>query len=60
MFVIALTIIVGIVGGVAVGVQSPIAGSMSQYIGGTASSLVVHFGGFILSGMLLIVGPRAL
>ncbi len=45
--------LVGILGGVAVGIQSPIAGAMGQKIGGTASSLIVHLSGAILSALLL-------
>ena len=33
-----LVILIGVVGGVAVGLQGPIAGAMGQRIGGTASS----------------------
>ncbi len=51
----AFVILIGLIGGIAVGVQSPIAGAMGQRIGGTASSLVVHLSGFILSLVLLIL-----
>lgn len=47
--------LVGVLGGVAVGIQSPIAGAMGQKIGGTASSLIVHLSGMILSALLLWV-----
>jgi transporter family-2 protein len=50
-----LVIIIGVIGGVAVGLQTPIAGAMGQRIGGTASSFVVHLSGMILSGVLLIL-----
>jgi transporter family-2 protein len=53
MLEIVLTIFVGLLGGVAVGIQGPIAGAMSQRVGGTASSFVVHVSGAILSGLLL-------
>ena len=54
---ILLTIVIGLIGGVAVGMQSPIAGTMSQRVGSAASSLVVHVSGAILSaGLLLIRG----
>ena len=49
-----LVYLVGLLGGVAVGVQSPIAGKMGQSIGGTAGSFIVHLGGLIFSGLLLI------
>ncbi len=48
-----LVILVGMVGGVAVGVQSPIAGAMGQRVGGTASSFIIHVSGMILSGIFL-------
>jgi transporter family-2 protein len=50
-----LVIIIGLIGGVAVGLQTPIAGAMGQRIGGTASSFVVHVSGMILAGALLIL-----
>jgi len=49
----AVTVALGLLGGVAVGTQAPIAGSMSQRIGGLSTSLVVHLGGALLSGLLL-------
>jgi len=52
---IVITILVGLVGGVAVGLQSPIAGTMSQRVGGAASSFIVHLSGAILSGVLLLL-----
>ena len=55
MFITIATVFIGILGGIAVGIQSPIAGSMSQRIGGTASSFVVHVSGAVLSGMLLLL-----
>lgn len=54
MLEIVLTILIGLLGGIAVGVQGPIAGAMSQRVGGTASSLVVHVSGAILSAVLLL------
>jgi len=53
MFDSVIVAIVGIIGGIAVGVQSPIAGAMGQRVGGTASSLIVHMSGMILSAILL-------
>ena len=47
-------IIVGIIGGAAVGVQSPIAGTMGARVGGTASSFIIHLSGAILSALLLV------
>jgi len=48
-----LAILIGLVGGVAVGFQGPIAGAMGQRIGGAASSLIIHIGGAIFSALLL-------
>ena len=55
MLVTIATVFVGIIGGIAVGIQSPIAGSMSQRIGGSASSFVVHVSGAVLSGIILLL-----
>ncbi len=48
-------VFIGIVGGIAVGVQSTIAGKMSQQVGGAASSLIIHISGAILSAILLVM-----
>jgi len=49
------TVFAGIIGDIAVGIQSPIAGSMSQRIGGSASSFVVHVSGAVFSGIVLVL-----
>jgi bacterial/archaeal transporter family-2 protein len=49
-----LTLLIGLLGGVSVGIQSPIVGGMGQRIGGAASSFVVHVSGMVLSGVLLV------
>lgn len=54
MLEIVLTILIGLLGGVAVGIQGPLAGSMSQRVGSTASSFIVHVSGALLSGLLLL------
>ncbi len=46
-------ILIGLIGGAAVGFQSPIAGAMGQKLGGTSSAFIVHLSGAILAGMLL-------
>lgn len=48
-----ITFLVGLLGGVAVGLQSPLAGAMSQQVGGAASSLIVHVSGAVFSAVLL-------
>jgi len=50
-----LVIVIGLLGGVAVGIQSPIAGAIGQRVGGTASSFIVHLSGAVFSGLLLFV-----
>ena len=54
MIEIALTLFIGLVGGIAVGTQATIAGAMSQRVGGAASSLIVHVGGAVASLVLLL------
>ena len=54
MIEIALTLFIGLVGGIAVGTQATIAGAMSQRVGGAASSLIVHVGGAVASLLLLL------
>ncbi|WED23714.1 DMT family transporter [Vibrio sp. JC009] len=54
MIEMLITITIGLLGGVAVGTQTPIAGAMSQRIGGAASSVIVHFGGLVASLILLV------
>ena len=49
-----LTIVIGLIGGIAVGTQAPIAGAMGQRIGSASSSLVVHLGGTVASLLLLL------
>lgn len=55
MFSYFLIILIGLIGGIAVGTQSPIAGAMQQRVGGAAGSFIVHVSGAILSALLLIL-----
>ena len=50
-----LVILIGLLGGVAVGIQSPIAGAIGKRLGGTASSFIIHLSGAIFSGVLLVL-----
>jgi len=50
-----IVILIGLVGGAAVGIQGPIAGAMAQRIGGISSSFIVHLSGMLLSGLLLFI-----
>lgn len=48
-------IIIGLLGGAAVGIQSPIAGAMGQRVGSMASSFIIHISGALISGLLLFL-----
>lgn len=50
-----LVILIGLIGGISVGLQGPIAGAMGQRVGGTASSFIIHLSGMILSGVYLFM-----
>ena len=50
-----LVLLIGLLGGVSVGLQSPLAGSMAQRVGGTASSLIVHLSGAVFSAAVLFL-----
>ncbi|QIZ78692.1 DMT family transporter [Ferrimonas lipolytica] len=54
MLEIMVTIFIGLLGGIAVGTQAPIASAMSQRVGGAASSFIVHLGGLFASLILLV------
>ena len=47
-------IVVGLIGGIAVGLQGPMSGVMSAKLGPLGSSLIIHVGGALVSGILLM------
>jgi transporter family-2 protein len=50
-------ILIGLAGGIAVGLQGPLASMMTQRMGPLESSFIVHFGGAVISIIpLLILG----
>ena len=53
MIEIIVVVAIGLIGGIAVGTQAPIAGAMGHRIGGAAGSVIVHGGGLIASLILL-------
>ncbi|SDR47474.1 DMT family transporter [Pseudovibrio sp. Tun.PSC04-5.I4] len=55
MLELLLIIFIGLLGGVAVGLQAPMGGIMGQRLGGAAASVIIHAGGFIASLALLIM-----
>jgi transporter family-2 protein len=48
-----LTLLIGLLGGIAVGIQGPIATAIGQRVGGASSSLIIHVSGAIFSALLL-------
>ncbi len=54
MLEILVTVVIGIIGGLAVGTQAQVVGAMSQKVGGAAGSLIVHVSGAVASGLLLL------
>ena len=54
MIEVLFTVVLGIIGGLAVGTQSQVVGEMSQKVGGTAGSFIVHVSGAVISGLLLL------
>jgi transporter family-2 protein len=48
-------VVIGLIGGVAVGLQGPLSSLMSQRIGTMGSVFIVHIGGAIIAGMMLLV-----
>ena len=54
MLNLVVTVLIGVVGGLAVGMQGPIVSQMSQRIGSLGGSFVVHISGAFLSGVLLL------
>ncbi|MCW5873507.1 MAG: DMT family transporter [Anaerolineales bacterium] len=50
-------VIVGLIGGMAVGLQGPLSGAISQRVGPMGSSLIIHVGGaLITAAVILFVG----
>ena len=49
-----LTVLIGVLGGISVGLQTPIANAIGQRIGSAGGSFIVHISGAIISGILLL------
>lgn len=54
MQTVLLVILIGLVGGVAVGLQGPLSSLMSQRIGTLESIFIVHFGGAVVALLPLL------
>ncbi|MCC6613296.1 MAG: DMT family transporter [Anaerolineae bacterium] len=48
-------VIVGLIGGLAVGIQGPMSGVLSQKLGPVSASVIIHSGGLIASVVLLLI-----
>lgn len=55
MLEMILVVAIGLIGGIAVGTQAPIAGAMAQRVGGASSSFIVHIVGTVASAALLLI-----
>jgi transporter family-2 protein len=49
-----LAVVVGLLGGVAVGLQGPLTSLMSQHVGTMGSVFIIHLGGALMAGALLL------
>ncbi len=49
-----ITLVFGLLGGIAIGIQTPIISGMSSRVGSAASSFIVHIGGTLASALLLV------
>ena len=54
MTALLLALAVGLVGGVAVCIQGPLASLMAEKIGALESAFVIHLGGAVAAGMILL------
>lgn len=59
MSALFLSIAIALLGGIAIGFQNPIAGFMGDRIGLLQSAFIIHIGGTILAGILLLAIPGA-
>jgi len=50
-----ITVLIGVLGGVSVGLQTPIANAIGQRLGSAGGSFIVHVSGAIISGVLLLM-----
>lgn len=51
---ILLVVLIGLFGGFAIGIQSPLASDITQRVGAMESVFVVHVSGMVLSGIVLL------
>ena len=53
MNLVLLSVLVGLLGGVAVGIQNPLAAQMGRRLGILESAFIIHLGGALLAGVPL-------
>lgn len=53
MNLLILSVLIGLLGGVAIGLQNPLASQMGQRVGLLEGAFIVHLGGAILAGLPL-------
>lgn len=54
---LVLPVLVGLLGGVAIGFQNPLASMMGERVGILQSVFVIHLGGAVLAGMMMLAIP---
>ncbi|NDJ77102.1 MAG: DMT family transporter [Chloroflexi bacterium] len=54
MPVLVIVVLFGLAGGIAVGLQSPLASLISQRVGVMESAFIVHFGGAVAAALVLV------
>lgn len=57
MYIVIISIIVGVVAGLSVGVQNPISSLVGQRIGILQGAFMIHVGGALAAGVLLLMLP---
>jgi bacterial/archaeal transporter family-2 protein len=61
MLALALIVVIGLLGGIAIGVQAPLASAIGQRLGILESIFIIHLGGLVAVGLpLLLRGGGAL
>jgi transporter family-2 protein len=48
-------VLIGLLGGIAVGIQTPMSGTMGQRVGSISASLIIHVGGALVSLIILLM-----
>ena len=55
---LVLIIVIGLLGGIAIGLQAPLASTISQRLGVLESIFIVHLGGALAAGVALLFARR--